>query len=145
MSPLLNNMVSVQEWNRLTEDVNAKIKTGKARKLKVADEWHCRYIYKIAEGVNFDEPHLRSLKLYTDYTKLCDQFCWILRDGDPKNVAEIAHWTKTLTETVQCFGTAIRPKQSFLRGVNQEFMFRMIVSQYYIPLSTTTEVKLDIL
>ena len=141
-SPLLKDILfeTVKEWQRLTERVVSMLETKEAKKVK--GNGNAVYIYGVAEGANFDEPHLRALKLYTDYTKLCDQFCWILRDGNEDNVAQIAHWTKTLTETVQCFGTAIRPKQSFLRGVNQEFMFRMIVSQYYIPLSTTTVVKL---
>ena len=145
-SPLLVNrefkyrLISLETWNQLTESVQKVLETKMARKIKSSG--YSRYIYKIQEGADFDAPHLRALKLYTDFSDLCDTFCWILRDGDPKNVAQIAHWTKTLTETVQCFGNVMQAKESYLRGVNQEFMFRMIVSQWYLPLSTTTSVEM---
>lgn len=101
-------------------------------------------MYKLEEGAPFDEPHLRALKLYTDFTEMCDKFCAILREGDPRKVAQLAHWAKTLTETIQCFGSRIDAKDGkklFYRGVNKTFVFRMVVSRFHLPQSTTSSVK----
>ena len=103
-------------------------------------------MYKLEKGAPFDEPHLRALKLYTDFTEMCDKFCAILREGDPKKVAQIAHWAKTLTETIQCFGSRINVKdgkKTYYRGVNKTFVFRMVVSRFHLPQSTTSSVKQD--
>lgn len=101
------------------------------------------YIYQIKKGVAFDEPHLRALNLYSDCTELCAKFCEILREGDPKKVAEIANWAKTLIETVQCFGSRVDvkdSKKSYYRGLSKPFVFRMVVSRFHLPMSTTSSV-----
>ena len=101
----------------------------------------------IDKGVPFDEPHLRALKLYTDFTELCDKFCAILREGNPKKVAQIANWAKTLIETIQCYGSRINvndAKKTYYRGVNKTFVFRMVVSRFHLPQSTTSSVKFTV-
>ena len=89
----------------------------------------------------YDEEHLCALKLYTDFNDLCAAFCAILRRGDPKEIAQIANWTKKLTETVQCFGSSLSGDKMYYRGVKRTFMFITIVSRFNLPMSTTSSVK----
>ena len=128
-------------WDELDKKVETKFATKMAKKIE--SKGYYDYLYNIGKGRPFDKPHLRALILYTDFTDLCKRLCAILRDGDPLEVAEIAHWTKLLTETVQCFGRSTIGKDSskiFYRGVNKAFVFRMIVCRFHLPQSTTSSV-----
>lgn len=138
---LKTGLVSIAGWNKLSEKIEIKLNTNMAKKIKSTGDVH--WIYEIAEGLPLDEQHLRALILYTDFTELCKKLCAILRDGGPREVAQIAHWAKTLTETVQCFGSGINLNEStktYYRGVNKEFVFKMIVSRFHLPQSTTSNV-----
>ena len=61
----------------------------------------------IPKGQSIDEAHLTALLIHTDLTKVDKEYSNILRRGDPAEVSSIAHWTRLLMETVQCFGTAV--------------------------------------
>lgn len=104
----------------------------------------CLYMYRIKKGEAFDQQHLAAIKLYTDFTKICAVLCAILRRGDPVEVAQVAHWTRLLIETVQCYGSSLKEenaKKTYYRGVNRTFMFMKIVSRFNLPQSTTSSVE----
>ena len=132
--------VTNRSWDSLTQTVQDLITSHTARRVK--SNGHKEDTYGIQADQPFDAHHLRALKLYTDLNELCKIFCTILREGDPQKVAEIAHLAKTLTETVQCFGSpANNARKTYYRGVNKAFVFRTIVSRFHLPLSTTSSVE----
>ena len=101
-------------------------------------------MYQIKLYEPLEAEHLRSLKLYTDFTDLSAKFCTILRSADPKLIAGIAHWTRKLIETVLCFGSTLKAeiaKKTYYRGVDRAFIFKMIATRFNLPLSTTANVK----
>ena len=106
------------------------------------------YMYKLKKREPIDANHLRSLKLYTDFSKLCTKFCVILRSADPLQIAQIAHWTRSLIEMVQCFGSSLNDdavQKTYFRGVDRTFIFKTIATKFHLPLSTTCNVKCDCL
>lgn len=138
-SSVLNGLCSIEVWNNIVGSVNVKIGTKTARST-LSHSVFTTDVYHLGDGNPIDKPHLIAMKLYTDLTNLCATLCTILRRGDPVEVAQIAHWTRLLVETVQCFGTTIEPKKTYLRGVTQKFFFPQIVTQFNLPNSTTTSV-----
>ena len=103
-----------------------------------------KYLYRIQKDKPFDSKHLCGLKLYTDYTNLCAAFCTVLRRGDKAEIAEIVNLARTLSETIQCYGTSLSEessKKTYYRGVNRTFMFMTIVSRFNLPQSTTSSVE----
>ena len=125
-------------WDNTMKLVKTQLRSqaGRAIKSIIPPE----SIYSISSNQPLDEMHLQSLKLYTDFTKFCKKLCAVLRDGDPQKVAEIAHWARTLIETVQCFGNPMENSKQYYRGVNQTFVFNSIVTRYHLPISTTYSV-----
>ena len=126
----------------MTESIEFILLTDTA--LKITSNGQSEYMYGIKAGEEFDARHLRALKLYTDFTDLCAVFCGIIRRGDKSEIAEIAHWTRNLIETVQCYGTPLignDAKKTYFRGVNKLFIFEMVVTRFNLPLSTTTDVR----
>ena len=138
-SPLLDGLVSVRAWNKLTKDIAAIIATEYA--LRITSNGISYNLYGIEQYEPLDAEHLRSLKLYTDFDKLCAAFCSILRWGDPRQIAEIAHLTRILVETVQCYGTRTSSIQTYYRGVNKTFLFRTVMTKFNLPWSTTISVE----
>ena len=140
-SPLLSGLMPVEAWNALTVNIAALVETETAH--KITSNGHSEYMHQIAKFDHFDAQHLRSLKLYTDFTELSAAFCSILRRSNPAEIGQVAHWTRTLTETVQCFGSSLRETavKTYYRGVNRTFIFKMIATRFHLPLSTTTDVK----
>ena len=134
--------VDKQVWNAIVDSVRSKLDTKAARNI-LSHHDASMDGYHLEIGVPIDQPHLLSLKLYTDLTKLCAAFCTILRRGDPVEVAQIAHWTLLLVETVQGFGTTLDSK-TYFRGVSQKFFFPQIVTQFNLPNSTTSSVECDL-
>lgn len=138
-SALSRYFTGIKGWNKLSSDVNTLVKTQAA--LKINSNGRFRYIFMIRKGKPFDKEHIRALKLYTDFDKLCKAFCEILRRGDRKEIAGIANMARMLTETIQCFGSPLSAKKKYYRGVKKTFMFMTIVSRFNLPQSTTTNVK----
>ena len=138
-SPLLAGSLSMRSWTNLTELIEVLISTEIAH--EITSNGHSEYLYGIRKSEPFDAQHLRALKLYTDFTDLSATFCGIVRRGDRAEMAEIGHWTRNLIETVQCFGSPLTAKKTYFRGVNRTFIFKMIVTRFNLPLSTTTDVK----
>ena len=98
--------------------------------------------YQIPRGQPIDEEHLMALLIHTDLTKVDKEYSDILRRGDPDEVSSIAHWARLLTETVQCFGTKINPKQNYYRAVDKAFVFKMPTMRFNLPMSTSISVSL---
>ena len=138
-SPLLDGLVSVRAWNKLTRDIAVILATEYA--LRITSNGLSYSMYGIQQYEPVDAEHLRSLKLYTDFDNFCAKFCAILRRENTAQVAEIANLTRTLIETVQCYGTPLTPNQTYYRGVNRSFLFKTIVTKFNLPLSTTTSVE----
>ena len=137
-SPLLDGMVSVSAWNKLTKDIAVMIATEYA--MGTTSNGLSFRLYGIPKFEPLDAEHLRALKLYTDFNKLCSEFCAILRDGDPMQISEIANWTRILVEMVQCYGTPLNASKVYYRGVNKSFLFKTIATKFNLPWSTTTSV-----
>ena len=142
-SPLISKAFPGQKgWKAFMKAVAAMIRTKAA--LKITSTGRSMYLYGIQIGQPFDDKHLCSLKLYTDYSALCAAFCSIFRGEDSEEVAEVANWARYLIETVQCFGTLLSAEKAnkiYYRGVNRTFMFMTIVSRFNLPMSTTSSVK----
>ena len=131
----------VRAWNKLIAAVKVLVATKAA--LKTRSNGKFRWLYLIKKGEHFDDDHLCALKLYTDFTKLCSSFNMILRRGDPEDIAQFAHWTRILIETVQCYGSPLNAesaKKTYYRGVKKTFMFLTIVSRFNLPQSTSASV-----
>ena len=141
-NPLLAPLSSIGAWNALTAAITTLLATEKA--LRICSNGQSVYMYGIQKSEPLEAQHLRSLKLYTDFTDLSAKFCAILRWADPALIAGIAHWARYLIETVQCFGSALSTessKRTYYRGVDREFIFKMIATRFNLPLSTTSNVK----
>ena len=141
-NPLFAGLTDIRAWNALTAAIGALLGTEKA--LRICSNGQSVYMYSIKLYEPLDAQHLRSLKLYTDFTDLCAKFCAILRWADPVLLAGIAHWTRNLIETVQCFGSTLgtkSAKKTYYRGVDKAFIFKMIATRFNLPLSTTSDVE----
>ena len=143
-SQLFVGMLTIATWNALTTLIATMISSDAA--LKLSSNGQSEYMYNLKKREPIDANHLRSLKLYTDFTDLCAKFCAILRWADPVQIAEIAHWTRSLIETVQCFGSSLNDdtvQKTYFRGVDKTFIFKMLATRFHLPLSTTSNVKLN--
>ena len=141
-SPLLSGLMSIESWNALTASIEVLMRCESA--LRMSSNGQSEYMYSLKKREPVDANHLRALKLYTDFTDLCSKFCAILRWADPAEIAEIAHWTRSLIEMVQCFGSSLNEEavqKTYFRGVNRTFIFKMIATRFHLPLSTTSDVK----
>ena len=141
-NPLLAPLTSIGAWNSLTAIITALLATEKA--LSIRSNGQSVYMYGIRKSEPLEAQHLRSLKLYTDFTELCAKFCATLRWADPAVIAGIAHWVRNLVETVQCFGSSLgaeSAQKTYYRGVDRAFIFKMIATRFNLPLSTTSDVK----
>ena len=141
-SPLLSGLITMRAWNELTASIEILIRSDAA--LKLLSNGQSEYMYNLKKREPIDANHLRSLKLYTDYTDLSAKLCAILRKGNKEEIAQIAHWTRSLIEMVQCFGkqlSAERAQKTYFRGVDRTFIFKMIATRFHLPLSTTSNVK----
>ena len=141
-NPLFSKFINTRSWNILTAAITALLATEKA--LRICSNGKDEYMYQIKIYEPLEAQHARSLKLYTDFTDLSAKFCAILRTMDPKLICGIAHWTKKLIETVQCFGSTLkseRAEKTYYRGVDRAFIFKMIATRFNLPLSTTRNVK----
>jgi len=138
-NPLFSGLLSVECWNVLTAVIRSLSDTDSVH--RISSNGHSEYMYQIGKFEPLDVQHLRSLKLYTDFTELSATFCSILRRCNPTEISQIAHWTRTLIETVQCFGTALRDSaaKTFHRGIDRAFIFKTIATRFHLPLSTTTD------
>ena len=141
-NPLFFRFINIRSWNTLTAAITALLSTERA--LRICSNGKDHYMYRIKIYEPLEAQHLRSLKLYTDFTDLSAKFCAILRSADPNLIAGIAHWATKLIETVQCFGSTLkseRIKKTYYRGVDRAFIFKTIATRFNLPLSTTANVK----
>ena len=141
-NPLLATFITIGAWNALTAAITTMLSTEKAQ--RICSNGQSEYMYSIKTCEPLEAQHLRSLKLYTDFTKLSAKFCAILRWADPKLIAGIAHWARHLIETVQCFGSKLGTEsatRTYYRGVDRAFIFKMIATRFNLPQSTTNDVK----
>ena len=97
--------------------------------------------YGIPKGQPIDEEHLMALLIHTDLTKVNTEYCNILRRGNPDEISFIAHWTRLLMETVQCFGAKIDPKQKYHRGMDKVYEFTNMAIRCDVPMSTSISVS----
>eukprot|EP01083_Nonionella_stella_P163130 536104_1 len=128
----------MRQWDQLHTTCNKMSNSVKFKEIKSNGFYESMYGFK--KDSAFTPVHLRALKLYTDYSKLCSTFCAIFRGADNTKVAEIAHWGKLLIECVQCYGDSMQSQKTYFRGVNHVFYFEMFVARFNIPTSTTRDI-----
>ena len=138
-SPLLNGLVSMREWDKLTQVIEYILSTEYAQRI-ISNGSSC-YIYGIEQYEPFDALHLRALKLFTDFAELCDVLCATVRRGNPFQIAHIARWTRALVETVQCYGIPLNENETYYREVSKSFPFKAIATKFNLPLCVTSDVE----
>eukprot|EP01084_Bolivina_argentea_P076538 138724_1 len=129
----------IKQWKLLQTECATDILTNKVRKLE-ANGFYSP-IYNIQKSSPFSSYHLSCLKLYTDYSKESGLFCSTLRSEIRQQIKNVANWAKLLIECVQCYGSRFKNVKNihYYRGVKKEFMFRMFVSRFNLPTSTTRD------
>lgn len=137
-NPKCAGLISMEQWNVLTKEIEVMIATESALAIKSNGQYV--FMYQIQRNEPFDAPHLRALKLYTDFTDLSAAFCAILRGGNVRNIAGVAHWARNLIETVQCFGSPLQSGTEYYRGISRAFIFKMIRTHFHLPFSATSDV-----
>eukprot|EP01084_Bolivina_argentea_P265870 450800_1 len=137
-SKLFGSDFDVKMWRHLTNECEILLQTDVVK--RITSNGFYRSIYKIEPSLPFSIQHIMALKLYTDYTKLCNMLCSILRVKKQMKICQIANWVRLLTECVQCYGTSIKlnKNKQYFRGVNRELKFSMLVTRFNLPTSTTT-------
>eukprot|EP01084_Bolivina_argentea_P133703 235983_1 len=143
-SELLNSAVigsdfNIQNWKALNSECSNDIKTNTVKNIVSNGYWI--QLYCIKKSTQLSMQHLTAVKLYTDFTKLCNILCLTLRsDNNIKNICQIANWARLLTECVQCYGTSMKnSKKRYYRGVKNIFIFTMLVTRFNLPTSTTNK------
>ena len=138
---LNSTLMSLRHWNALTPQIETLLNSEWSKKIKSNGRDVDRYA--IASDEPFDEEHIRAIKMWTDFTDFSSECSAILRRGDPVEIAEIANWTRTLIETVQCYGSPLEGHTKYYRGLNSAILFNsMLLSCSNIPIPTTLSVML---
>eukprot|EP01084_Bolivina_argentea_P264066 447175_1 len=147
---------SVKEWEALHSECIMLLQVDRIR--QIVSNGHNHDIYGIKAGHSLTTNHLISIKLYTDFTWLCKIFCEAFR---LKKVSQhqyervqslrirnskIANMARLLTEAVQSYGklrgiSSLNKNKTYYRGINSEFVFKRLVTQFYVPLSTTYDLN----
>ena len=76
-SSLFGGLITIGAWNTLTALIETMI--GSDAALKISSNGQSEYMYNLKRREPVDANHLRSLKLYTDFTDLSAKFCAVLR------------------------------------------------------------------
>merc|ERR1712228_1107735 len=126
---------TMKSWHWLDDKCDAQINTESVKQIQANGN---KTYYGIAENEVFDRYHLYAIILYTSFTKLCSIFCGNIRSESIQKLQSVANLSKLLIETVQCFGDCIQ-SGSFYRGIDKEFVFKKLIAQFHVPISTSTE------
>eukprot|EP01084_Bolivina_argentea_P319336 553889_1 len=128
---------NIIQWNSLKCECKCMEDADEIKRI-VSNGFHER-VYHIKAHNQFSIQYIIALKLYTDYSQLCDTFCSTLRSEKKIKIAEIANWAKLLSECVQCFGSSLKwsERKHFYRGVSKAFIFEMFITRWNLPTSTT--------
>eukprot|EP01084_Bolivina_argentea_P271476 461954_1 len=131
--------LKIDQWDALTVECDIMTKANYTKQI-VANGYE-ELMYKIQQNASFTTKHLRALKLYTDFTPVCNAFCSTLRTGNELEIAEFAHMAKLLIECVQCYGSLLNYSKikTYYRGVGNVFLFQMFVTRFNLPTSTTVD------
>eukprot|EP01084_Bolivina_argentea_P054362 99718_1 len=107
-------------------------------------------IYEIQPGSLLTINHILSIILYTDYDTLSYKFSSIFRTPQTtvsdeylkQKGREYYNWIKSLTETVDCFGTSLQESNvnTLYHGVSFLY-FDKFIAQFDAPTSTTTKLQ----
>eukprot|EP01084_Bolivina_argentea_P264050 447146_1 len=109
------NKFTIKLWNNLVLECNQLIKADRVR--EISCNGYNTNIYEMEKGASITLDHILSIKLYTDYTKLCNIFCQAFRlkkisqtqyervSSLQRRNEKIANWAKLLMQSVQCFGS----------------------------------------
>jgi len=130
-------------------------KAGKLRAMKMARKMTAKYPteqtdYGVKFGSTMTVPHLLSVVLYTDFSKLSFWFSSTFRrlsaeetlEQQKARNAEFGIWSKLLRETVELFGTDMSESSIavFYHGVSK-LIFSSFVSYFGSPTSTTAQLE----
>eukprot|EP01084_Bolivina_argentea_P000968 1779_1 len=149
---ILKNKVlkfDITQWNYLYHECKTQRETHCVRKMTCNGFYQT--IYKIKKSAPFSLLHLFALKLYTDYTALNQKFCATFRPKKFERIISVknrnrkfANWARLLTECVQSYGQLRQTNKKYYRGVNQEFVFKKLITLFYVPLSTTIDFQVAV-
>eukprot|EP01084_Bolivina_argentea_P309099 534619_1 len=141
---------TVNYWQNFIDECSIMIKTNAVR--SILCNGNSLDIYEIPKDSSITLDHICAIKLYTDYSDLCNIFCQAFRLKKLSNNhyeriqsvqhrnKKIANWARLLMEAVQCFGKFMTGKTKYYRGINMEFMFKRFITKFNVPLSTTTSI-----
>eukprot|EP01084_Bolivina_argentea_P256560 431999_1 len=150
-SEILNfRQITPKMWNHLIYQCDVLIKSDKIR--HITSNGNNADIYCIPNSSPISVQHLHAIKLYTDFTSLCNIFCAAFRlkkisEFQYERVAsliirneKIANWARLLAEAVQSFGALqYKTGKKYFRGVSKIFMFKKFIIKFNLPLSTTSD------
>eukprot|EP01083_Nonionella_stella_P053862 142329_1 len=140
---------TTNHWHALVNECNVLLNTDKVRQM--SSNGNNVNLYQQPQGSSITCEHLCSIKLYTDYTWLCTIFCESFRrrkmaqnryetiESVQCRNERVANWAKSLTESVQCYGTFMTGNMRHYRGIDMEFIFKRFITRFNVPLSTTTD------
>eukprot|EP01084_Bolivina_argentea_P024531 45708_1 len=137
---LINNTrlkFDFKKWQSLQYECDNLLKAEYVKQIQ-SNGYH-QHVYKIQPNEPLTRHHIMSLKLYTDYSDLCNVICSTLRQGNELKIAEIAQCCKYLTEIIQCYGSLLANSkiQRYYRGVKKAFKFEALIMCFNLPTSTT--------
>eukprot|EP01083_Nonionella_stella_P015031 42076_1 len=103
--------------------------------------------FKIAPGSPITINHLISVKLYTDFTKIQNEFKRHCRrqtqdeaiESIVERNMEIAHWCRYLKECCAFYGQRMKPNMVVYTGLNCKLLFDSLMQHFECPLSTTVD------
>eukprot|EP01084_Bolivina_argentea_P036835 68106_1 len=106
------------------------------------------YIYGIRCGSPLTVKNVLSVILYTDYDTLSYKFSETFRkldcnDNPKERNREYWYWSKTLIETINCFGISMKQSsiKSFYHGISNVY-FTKFIAIFNSPTSTTTKLQI---
>ena len=140
-SKFLKDILTKEQWDELANAAKTMLKHDSAKNIVSNGR---DPMYGIAASQPFDDEHLIALKLWTDNETLQDELYRILRTGSRSDIAQIAHWTRILTETVQCFGSRLPANAKARFWIPQRFQcyFSSVEFGLNLPFMATTSVKM---
>lgn len=106
-------------------------------------KFRCNGGYGIDEGDPLDEKHLLSILLLIEHGAALNALDMALRESDQDKVAQIAHFARILTETVQCFGSLFKNYYQYCyKALDERTFFTSFIIGIYEPLIAFPSVKL---
>eukprot|EP01084_Bolivina_argentea_P259258 437399_1 len=149
---LLNNTImrlSIENYYQLYEECLQLMKE-KGYNIKAQNIGVNNTKFNIPKGTPITINHLISLKLYTDFGNIQNEFKKHCRkhyknesiNSFIKRNSQIAHWCRYLKESCTFYGKLMSKKDTFYCGLNRNLLFDSLKQNFECPISTTTNVTI---